>query len=91
LVLRQIFALGNKIIGVGQNVIEPVTDVRDLDMLIDEELSMRQHVAQLFRTCFFHLRRLRPLLRLLGRDVSARLVCTLVFSRLRYCNAQDSQ
>ena len=37
--------------------------------------------------CFFHLRRLRPLRRQLGRDVTMRLVSALVLSRLDYCNA----
>jgi len=69
---------GSKVISVGQNVIEPVTVLSDLGVLMDEELSMRQHVAQLSRTCFFHLRRLRPLRRQLGRDVTATLVCVLV-------------
>jgi len=52
-----------------------VTVVHDLGVLIVEELSVRQHVAQLSRTCFFHLRRLRPLRRQLACDVTARCVC----------------
>jgi len=42
-----------------------------IGVLIDGELSMRQHVTRLAQTCFFHLRSLR---RQLGRDVMARLV-----------------
>ena len=39
------------------------------------------------QTCFFHLRRLRQVRRLLGRDVTANLVAAFVLSRLDYCNA----
>ena len=51
----------NRDISVGQSVIQPVTVVRDLGVLTDGELSMRQHVTRLSQTCFFHLRRLRSL------------------------------
>jgi len=77
----------NRVISVGQSVIQPVTVVRDLDVLTDGELSMRQHVTRLSQTCFFHLRRLRSLRRQLGRGVMARFVSALVLSRLDYCNA----
>ena len=36
---------------------------------------------------FFHLRRLRQVRRLLGRDVTVNLVAAFVLSRLDYCNA----
>ena len=75
----------NRVISVGQSVIQPVTVVRDLGVLIDGELSMRQYVTRLSQTCFFHLRRLWSLRRQLGRDVMARLVSALVLSRLDYC------
>ena len=64
-----------------------MTVVRDLGVLIDGELPMRQHVTRLSQTCFFHLRRLQSLRRQLGSDVMARLVSVLVLSRLDYCNA----
>jgi hypothetical protein len=72
---------------VGQAVIEPVAVVRNLGVLIDEELSMRQQVTKTAQICFYHLRRLRPIRQQLGRDVTARLVSVLVLSRMDYCNA----
>jgi hypothetical protein len=88
--LRKI-PLGSCAIFAGPSVIEPVTVVRDLGVMIDSELSMRQHVSQVARACFFHLRRLRSIRAQLGRDVTANLVAVLVLSRLDHCNAVLAQ
>jgi len=52
--------------------------VRDLGVHLDSELSMRAHISKITQTCFFHPRRLRQVRRLLGRDVTANLVCAFV-------------
>ena len=60
-----------------------MTTVRHLGVHLDTELSMRMHISKTTQTCFFHLRRLRQVQRLLGRDVTANLVvCAFVLSRL---------
>ena len=71
----------------GSSVIESAGVVRDLGVMLDAQLSMRKHVSRTTQACFFHLRRLRSVRRLLGRDVTIQLVVALVFSRLDYCNA----
>ena len=73
-------------IRVGSTVVTPTTVVRNLGVMLDAELSMREHVSRTAQSCFYHLRRLRSVRRQLGRDVTARLVSAFVLSRLDYCN-----
>lgn len=78
---------GSGSICAGTEVVEPVSVIRDLGVWIDSELSMRDHISRTTRACYLHLRRLRSIRTLLGRDVTVQLVCALVLSRLDYCNA----
>ncbi len=71
----------------GSSVIKSAHVVRDLGVMLDAQLSMREYVSRTARACFFHLRRLRSVRQLLGRDATIKLVVALVFSRLDYCNA----
>ena len=68
-------------------IVEHVPFVRDLGVMIDSELSMREHLSRTAQVCFYHLRRLLSVRRELGRDVASRLVSAYVLSRLDYCNA----
>jgi hypothetical protein len=72
---------------VGDAVINSVNVVRDLGVLLDSELSMKQHISKVTSTCFFLLRRLKQVRRVLGPDITANLVSAFVLSRLDYCNA----
>jgi hypothetical protein len=67
--------------------IKPSNVIRDLGVYFDSELTMRSHIMNVTRSCYYQLRRLRPIRRHLGRDVTHRLVCAFVLSRLDYCNA----
>jgi len=72
---------------VGSDVIQPVSVVRDLGVYLDSELTMKEHVRRITRSCFFQLRRLRQIRRSAGPEVMKRLVSALILSRLDYCNA----
>ena len=55
--------------------------------MLDCELSMQRHVSKVTSICFFYIRRLKQIRRLVGLDVTAALVSALAVSRLDYCNA----
>ena len=67
--------------------VHPVGVVRDLGVMLDSELSMKQHVTKVASSCFYHLRRLKQIRRLVGQEVTAQLVSAFILSRLDYCNA----
>ena len=66
--------------------IKPATHVRDLGVMIDNDLSLQAHINHVTRTCFYHLRQLRVVRRSLTTDTAHSLVRALVHSRLDYCN-----
>jgi len=61
--------------------------VRDLGILLDSELTMKQHVNQVARNCFYQLCRLCQIRRYAGQDVAMQLDSALILSRLDYCNS----
>ena len=77
----------NLALTIGTETIEPVAVVRDLGVWLDNELSLKHHVAKVASACFYQLRRLRQIRRRAGREVTIRLVLALVTSRLDYCNS----
>ena len=63
------------------------TVVRNLGLLLDQELSMVDHITKLSQVCFFHLRRIRVVRHSLTRNALLTLLHALVCSRLDFCNS----
>ena len=72
---------------VGSDVIKPISVVRDLGVLLDQELSMKQHISKVTSTCFYQLRRLKQVRRILGPGITTTLTTAFISSRMDYCDA----
>jgi len=84
--LKNIPPVGDAMQG-GSSVIESDAFVCDPGVTLASQLSMREYLSLTAHAGFFHLRWLRSVRRLLGRDVTIQLVVALVLSPLDYCNA----
>ena len=72
---------------VGSNVIKPVNVVHDLGVILDQALSMKQHINKVTSNCFFQIRRLKQVRRILGPEITTSLITAFITSRLDYCNS----
>lgn len=60
--------------------------VLDLGVLLDCELTLKQHINRITTTCFYCLRRLRQIKRYVDVAVMKQLISAFIFSGLDYCN-----
>ena len=61
--------------------------VKNLGFTLDCHLTMNAHVSNIARTCYFELRRLASIRRILTSTATATLVSAFVLSRIYYCNS----
>jgi hypothetical protein len=67
-------------------LITPSTQVRDLGVMVDNDLSLTSHVSHITSSCYYHIRQLRTIRRSLSTETAHALVRALIHSRLDYCN-----
>ena len=64
-----------------------LSQVSDLGVIIDSQLTFRPYLSSLSRSCFYQLRQLRTLRRSLSTSAAATLVRSFVCSRVDYCSS----
>ncbi len=69
----------------GSNI-TPAEKIRNLGVIFDRSLTFADHVSNLSRTCYYHLRQLRTIRRSLTTEPCHALVRAAVISRVDYCN-----
>ena len=73
-------------ITIGDTVVDCSSQVKNLGVIFDRVLSLRQHVSYTSKTCRFHLRNISRIRKYIPQDTSVVLVKSLVMSRLDYSN-----
>ena len=71
-------------ITIGDTVVDCSSQVKDLGVIFDRVLSLRQHVSYTSKTCQFHLRNISRIRKYVPQDTS--VVKSLVMLRLDYSN-----
>ncbi|XP_058011152.1 uncharacterized protein LOC131184144 [Ahaetulla prasina] len=72
---------------IGGESLAPMERVRNLGVLLDERLSLEEHLTAVSRRAFYQVRLVRQLRPFLDRDALCTVTHALVTSRLDYCNA----
>ena len=67
--------------------LEPSTTVKSLGVVLDGKLTFDQHIASVCRASYFHIRALRHVRESLPDNVAKTVACSIVGSRIDYCNA----
>ena len=67
--------------------VAPSSNVRDLGIYLDADLSMKSHVRRTTSSCFAILRQLRSLRRSIPSSVYQTLIVSLILTRLDFGNA----
>ena len=72
---------------VGDHNIDPSLNSRSLAAIIDNSLSMNNHINQICKACFYHIHNIRRISTSLSKECLQTLVHAFVTSRLDYCNS----
>ncbi|KAI2645125.1 putative RNA-directed DNA polymerase from transposon BS [Labeo rohita] len=74
-------------ISLGTLTITPSSSARNLGVILDDQLTFKDHIAKTARSCRFALHNIRKIRPFLTEQATQLLVQALVISRLDYCNA----
>ena len=74
---------------VSDAAIQPSPTIKTLGVTLDRLLTFDQHVANVCKACYFHIRALRHVRQSLPDDVAKIVACSIVDSRLDYCNSRS--
>ena len=62
-------------------------EMKILGIILDRRLTFNSHATTVARACNYHIQAIRHIRQLLTTELALTLACTLILSRLDYCNA----
>ena len=63
------------------------TKLKSLGVILDQRLTFNEHATAVVKSCNYHARAIRHARHLLTESVAQTLACSLINSRLDYCNS----
>ena len=72
---------------IGESPVATTNSVRDLGVIIDSTLAMKEHVRSVTKSSSFALHKISWIRKYLDKKASERLIHAFVTSRLDYCNS----
>jgi hypothetical protein len=80
------FSQGSGVCVAGSNIAYAV-QLKSLGITLDQQLSFDQHTASVVKSSNFNIRALRHIRPMLDRSVANTIACSIVSTRLDYCNS----
>ena len=74
-------------ININGHTIESASKVKNLGVMIDNDMSMAAHVSALCKSLNFQLKKISSIRSFLTKDVATKLVTSLILSKMDYCNS----
>ena len=62
-------------------------DIKVLGVVLDRRLTFHKHASAVARSCNYHAQAIRHIRHLLTTKLAQTLACSLILSRIDYCNA----
>ena len=75
------------VIHIGDADVPFVSSVKNLGVTLDSNLSMSQHISNTCKAAYIQIRHISSIRHILTTQATQTLVCSLVLSRLDYCNS----
>ena len=72
---------------VDQTTVNASSSARNIGVIFDNSMNMKDHISAVCKTCHFHLRNIGLIRKFLSQDACSTLVHSLISSRLDYCNS----
>ena len=64
-----------------------IKEIKSLGVILDSRLNLNSHVCAVCKSCRYHTWALRHIRRLISEESAQILPCSIVMSRLDYCNS----
>ena len=74
-------------ISISEQVVNSSVSARNLGLIVDDSLSLEEHVNSISKSCYYHIRRIAKIRKYLSEDSTAALVHALITCRLDNGNA----